>query len=177
MQSNKLSSFFTSFNILMALFRLFFFICHSQQNPANTRPKSTLNKDGDRKLTFHPSYLVIWKTFWKVRFLGLMCVLLFALQLPSYFVFRSFPEPWQVGKSTYLRVKLGRWTLWCGYQMFAGLYLSQCYWTWYWLVMIGLWYRNDCILTCWLIHHRKKLFSQPNQKVWTGQQRLNLAVF
>eukprot|EP00434_Breviolum_minutum_P013045 symbB.v1.2.011493.t1/scaffold768.1/size164025/6 len=34
-----------------------------------------------------------WVLFFHfVRFLGLMCVLLFALQLPSYFVFRSFPE-------------------------------------------------------------------------------------
>jgi hypothetical protein len=26
--------------------------------------------------------------------LGILCVVLFALQLPSYFVFRSFPDTW-----------------------------------------------------------------------------------
>lgn len=34
-----------------------------------------------------------WVLFFHfVRFLGILCVVLFALQLPSYFVFRSFPE-------------------------------------------------------------------------------------
>ena len=31
----------------------------------------------------------------QVRFLGILCLVLFALQLPSYLVFRSFPEPFR----------------------------------------------------------------------------------